>query len=99
MGFTEELLERTSGSTALGIGLGVLFLGPVLLPAFGRGLRPLAKSAIKGYLALSERTREVFAETGERLQDLYAEAQSEYASGDGTGELEGRPAARAHASG
>ena len=94
MGFTEELLERASGSTILGVGLGVLFLGPVLIPAVGRGLRPIAKGAIKGYLALTERSREMFAETGERLQDLYAEAQSEYAGENGTAPAAEQPPAR-----
>src|SRR5687768_9083221 len=84
MGLPEDLLERASSPAVLGVGLGVLFLGPVLVPAVGRGLRPIAKGAIKGYLALSERTREMFAETGERLQDLYAEAQAEYTGADGS---------------
>src|SRR5215211_635408 len=97
MAFTEELLERASGSTILGVGLGVLFLGPVLVPALGRGLRPVAKGAIKGYLALTERSREMFAETGERLQDLYAEAQSEYSGGNGVVEPTPEPAPRKRA--
>jgi hypothetical protein len=83
MGFTEDLLERASGTTVLGVGLGVLFLGPVLVPALARGLRPIVKGTIKGYLTASERARELFAETGERLQDLYAEAQAEHAGANG----------------
>jgi Protein of unknown function (DUF5132) len=98
MGLTEDLLERASGSTMLGVGLGVLFLGPVLVPALGKGLRPLAKSAIKGYIALTERSREMFAETGERLQDLYAEAQSEYHTGaNGAAQPAPEPAPRKRA--
>ncbi|MCA1597202.1 MAG: DUF5132 domain-containing protein [Chloroflexi bacterium] len=40
--------------------------------------RPLAKEAIKGYLALAERAKVAAAIIGEHAQDLYAEARAEY---------------------
>lgn len=44
--------------------------------ALSRGGQPTAKAAMKGLL----RMREVTAELTERVQDLYAEAQAEYAA-------------------
>lgn len=75
MALMEEVSERGWG-WPLGIGLAVAAVsaGPQLV----KSGRPLMKKAIKGYLALQARSREMFAETGERLQDLYAEAKHEY---------------------
>jgi hypothetical protein len=94
MGLTEELLERASAPTVLGVGLGALFLAPVLVPAVGRGLRPVVKGAIKGYLTVADRSRELLAEAGERMQDLYAEAQAERAGGDADESPDGPSSAR-----
>ncbi len=60
-----------------GASWGVGFL-PVLSTAFlfKSGGRPAAKSAVKGVLRL----RTASAEFSEQLQDIYAEAQSEYAA-------------------
>jgi len=62
--------------TAL-IGVGVALAAPILLPAAASGLRPLAKTVIKGYLAVADSVKEVAAEAGEQLSDLVAEAQAE----------------------
>jgi hypothetical protein len=43
----------------------------------GEGLRPLAKSLMKGYLAVADRVVEASAEARESLNDLYAEARAE----------------------
>ncbi|HLH22091.1 MAG TPA: DUF5132 domain-containing protein [Chloroflexota bacterium] len=92
-------------------GLGLVAVGAVILAPRAK---PLAKQAIKGYLAATERAREMMAETGEQLQDLYAEAKHEYESelsqpqnaekiavetGEGDSESEGRPRRRGSASG
>jgi uncharacterized protein DUF5132 len=74
----EDITERLEGKGWLGVGIGAVILAPVLIPALGRGLRPVAKGAIKGYLTVAEKARELFAETGEQLQDLVAEAKSEH---------------------
>jgi hypothetical protein len=62
--------------TAL-IGIGVALAAPILLPAAASGFRPLAKTVIKGYLAVADSVMEVVAEAGEQLSDLVAEAQAE----------------------
>jgi hypothetical protein len=77
----EEIAERLSGSTGLGVGIAAAVLAPSLVPLVGRGLRPVMKGAIKSYLAVSRRTRTAVVEAGERLQDLYTEAKSEVDSG------------------
>jgi hypothetical protein len=69
--------ERMGGSTGVGVGIAAAVLVPTVLPVVGRGLRPLMKNVIKGYLLLTERTRTVVSGAGERMQDLYAEAKSE----------------------
>ena len=86
----DELAEGVLGPAW---GLPVAAVAAVAVIA-GPRAKPLAKGAIKGYFAMTQRAREWVAETGEQLQDLYAEAKYEYESGlrhevDGepTGEL------------
>jgi Protein of unknown function (DUF5132) len=78
----KDLGERLEGLGWLGLGIGALVAAPMLIPALNRGLRPLAKGAIKGYLALQERTRELVAESNEQFQDLVAEAKAEFEARD-----------------
>jgi hypothetical protein len=60
----------------LGWGIGMdLTLGAP--GALGGGLRPLAKSAIRAALAVSERVTATGAEVWEQAQDLYHEAREE----------------------
>ena len=65
--------------TGIAVGVGALLLGPTVLPALGRALRPVAKAAIKGGMVLY---RETFAEIGEFTSDLVAEARAELEAGD-----------------
>ena len=58
-------------------GLGVAIVGGIGLLTWKMG-RPLAKGAIVGALSLTERAREVTAEATEQIQDIYAEARSEF---------------------
>jgi hypothetical protein len=81
MAFFEDVVERLGGSAGLGIGVAAAVLAPTLLPVLSRGLRPIAKGAIKGYLLMTTRARTAVADAGERLQDLYAEARSEVETG------------------
>ncbi len=78
MAITEGLAERLEGKGWIGIGLGAVVLAPFVLPALARGLRPVAKGAVKGYLSLADRTRSALAECNEQIQDLVAEARSEH---------------------
>lgn len=79
--------------TGIAIGLGAVLLGPTVLPAVGRALRPVAKAAIKGSLVVY---RETFAEIGEFTSDLVAEARNELATaGAAAGAAAGATAAGA----
>ena len=70
-----DLVEGVLGGTSWG--LGVVAVAAVAVVG-GTRAKPLAKQAIKGYFAATERAREWVAEAGEQLQDLYAEAKYEY---------------------
>jgi Protein of unknown function (DUF5132) len=70
----DEVLEAVGGTAGRVVGLGLALGAGVLI---GRGMRPVAKGAIRGVLAASERVREYAAEAGESLEDLYHEAKSE----------------------
>jgi hypothetical protein len=75
MSMMDEVGERGLGWP---LGLGLVVAAVSMGPQIAKGSRPLIKRAIKGYLAMQSRTKEMMAETGERLQDLYAEAKHEY---------------------
>ena len=64
------------GTTVL-VGIGVAVAAPVLLPAIGAVIRPVAKGLIKGGLALADSLQEVIAEGGEQWSDLVAEVKAE----------------------
>ncbi len=70
----DDLFEAVGGSAGRIVGLGLALGAGVLI---GRGMRPVAKTAIRGFLAASDRVREYTAEAGESLEDLYHEAKSE----------------------
>ncbi len=70
----DDLFEAVGGSAGRIVGLGLALGAGVLI---GRGMRPVAKTAIRGFLAASDRVREYAAEAGESLEDLYHEAKSE----------------------
>ncbi len=96
MGVLEDVSESGMG-WPLGIGLLVAAVsaGPKLVKAG----KPAIKGAIKGYLILQSKSREMFAETSERLQDLYAEAKYEHEHQLEAGAVEEEPvhaAPRAH---
>jgi hypothetical protein len=58
------------------IGAATMLVGK-MFPRVTRGMRPVAKMIIRGGIAISDKAREVVAETGEQFQDIVAEARAE----------------------
>ncbi len=91
----DDIVEGVLGGTSWGVG--AIAIAAVAVVGAPRA-KPLAKQAIKGYLAATERMREAAAEATEQLQDLYAEAKYEYDSqlnGDAAEHEAGEAAAEA----
>ena len=63
------------GPLGIAAGIGAVVLLPVVA---GLG-KPIAKAALKGGIALYEKSKGVFAEAGEVFEDLVAEARAEIA--------------------
>ncbi len=85
MSFIEDAVEDSLGPIL--IGAGVLVAAPILFPVLAGGLRPVAKRAVRAYLAASEKAREIGAEAREQWSDLVAEAQADAAqSAEAAGE-------------
>jgi hypothetical protein len=61
---------------ALLVGIGVFVASPLLL----KGGRPITKAAVRAYLEVADKVKEVAAERGERWKDLLAEVQQERAA-------------------
>ena len=59
------------------VGATVVVLAPIVVPAVMAGLRPVAKTAIKGGVYVYDTAREMVAEAGEQMGDLVTEARSE----------------------
>ncbi len=70
-----NLLQTMLGGAAAGVGF-ALGVGAVL--SGSQQMRPLVRRAMKSYLAAADRAREMTAEMGETLEDLYAEARAEH---------------------
>jgi hypothetical protein len=68
-------------ATGLAIGIGAAILTPVIVPLISSVGKPLAKSAIKAGILVFEKSRETFAELGEVMDDLIAEAKVELETG------------------
>ncbi len=59
------------------IGAGA-WLAPKLLPAVGRMFRPVVKGIVKAGYSATMAARQTFAEATEQVEDIVAEARSEY---------------------
>jgi len=81
MGLLEDGLKGLGPS--LLVSIGAVIAAPIVIPAVMGGMRPLAKTAIKGYLFLSDSLKEAMAEVGEQISDIVAETRQE-AAGTGT---------------
>ena len=72
-GTFEEALGGIASPLGIAVVAGIMLVG-------GPRAKPLAKSALKGYLVTTKRVREWVAGATEQVQDLYAEARYEYES-------------------
>jgi hypothetical protein len=59
------------------IGAAAVVLAPIVVPAVLAGMRPVAKTVVKGGVLVYDKAREMVAEVGEQMGDLVAEARSE----------------------
>ncbi len=75
MGLFEDGLKGSTGSIL--VILGVALAAPIVLPAVASVSRPLAKTLIRGYLALADTVKEFAAEAQEQVSDLMAEVKAE----------------------
>ena len=82
MALLDDLLSGWS-STVL-IGVGVAIAAPVLLPAVGAVVRPVAKGLVKGGLFAVDSLKELVADGAEQVSDLVAEAKAEYYTSSST---------------
>lgn len=83
MGLLEDGFKGLGPSLLFSVG--AVVAAPIVIPAVMGGLRPLAKTAIKGFLFLSDSLKESMAEAGEQISDLVAETRAEAeTSGNGT---------------
>ncbi|HYA38445.1 MAG TPA: DUF5132 domain-containing protein [Candidatus Methylomirabilis sp.] len=71
--------DMFKGNVAMGlaVGLAAAVLIPIVLPIVARAAKPIAKAVIKSGLIVYEKGRESFAEAGEIVEDMVAEAKSE----------------------
>ena len=74
--FEDVFLNGWGGPVLLGLGAVVAI--PVLVPVVGAVVRPVAKLAIHGGMAVVETLQELVVQGGEQVSDLVAEAQAEY---------------------
>jgi len=75
VGLFDEGLKGSTGSIL--VILGVALAAPIVLHAVASVSRPLAKSLIRGYLALADTVKEFAAEAQEQVSDLVAEVKAE----------------------
>jgi hypothetical protein len=63
---------------------------PNFMPKLGKSLRPAMRSTVRASYKLAQKTRETFAEAGEQMQDMVAEARLEHTEAQaGAGAVEG----------
>ncbi len=79
MALFDDIVEGFGSSlvSSVLLGVGVVLVAPMVVPALAVGMRPLAKAVIKGGMMVYDKGAEVFAEAGEQLSDLVAEVRSE----------------------
>ncbi|GAB1544575.1 hypothetical protein NUACC21_72510 [Scytonema sp. NUACC21] len=68
-----------AGAPGIIAGIGAVLLAPVVIPVVAGIGKPIAKSLIKGGLAIYEKSKGAVAELGETWEDMVAEARAEMA--------------------
>jgi hypothetical protein len=58
------------------VGAAAVVVAPIVVPAVMAGLRPVAKTAIKGGIYVVDKAQDIVAEAGEQLSDLVAESRA-----------------------
>ena len=87
-----ESLFKGWGGMLVGFGAGIA--APTLFPDAGSKVRPVAKTVVKGMLAVADGLKTAVAEATEQVNDLVAEVRAERAgNGDGGAPSERRRAA------
>jgi hypothetical protein len=69
-----------ASTTVILVGVGMAVAAPAVVPMLTAAGRPIAKGAIRGFLAVSDYVQEFFSEVGEQWSDLLAEVRSENGS-------------------
>lgn len=79
MALLEGITESLGGSLISNVLIGAtaIVLAPIVVPAVLAGMRPVAKTLVKGGVMVYDKTREMVAEVGEQMGDIVAEARSE----------------------
>ncbi len=68
-----------AGAPGVIASIGAVILAPVVVPVVAGIGKPIAKSLIKGGIALYEKSKGAIAEVGETFEDIVAEARAELA--------------------
>jgi hypothetical protein len=76
MASVTDLVKGNVGTGVL-IGIGAVVLAPIVAPVVAAAAKPLIKTLIKTGIVAYEKSKEAFAEAGEALEDLVAEAAAE----------------------
>jgi hypothetical protein len=82
MAFIEDVFKGGNIATGLGVGLGMVVLGPVVLPVVGAVVRPLAKTVVKMGMSAYDAAAEGMAgaadaTTGTAAGNIFTEARAE----------------------
>lgn len=79
MALWDSVTEYVGGvsTSNLLVGAAAVVLAPVVVPAVLAGIRPLAKTVLKGGIYVYDTVGEMVSEVGEGASDLVAEARSE----------------------
>jgi hypothetical protein len=73
------------------LGAAAIVLAPIVVPAVLAGMRPVAKTVVKGGVLVYDKAREMVAEVGEQRGDLVAEARAEMTAATASMASQGSP--------